>query len=77
MKGEMSTHYSKKKGRMRGGEKIFINYKGGGNWDGKKRTKTDIQLVPNESANRKGKNKIAYSTREVEKSMSIHSIKGC
>jgi hypothetical protein len=67
MKGEMSTHYSKKKGRMRGGKKIFINYKGGGNWDGKKRTKTDIPLVPIESANVKGKKLFVYFTRrEVE-----------
>jgi hypothetical protein len=67
MKGEMSTH-SKKKGRMRGGKKIFINYKGWGKWDGKKRTKTNIPLVPNESANGKGKKLFTYSTgREVEK----------
>jgi hypothetical protein len=67
MKGEMSTH-SKKKGRMRGGKKIFTNYKGGGNWDGKKRTKTNIPQVPNESANWKGKKMFTYFTgREVEK----------
>jgi hypothetical protein len=44
---------------------------------GKKELKQYIPVVPNKSVNRKGKNKIAYSTREVEKSMSIHSIKGC
>jgi hypothetical protein len=52
--GEMSTH-SKKKGRMRGGKKKFTNYKDGGNWDGERRTKTNIPLVPNESVNGKGK----------------------
>jgi hypothetical protein len=53
---------------MRGGKTIFPTYKGGGNWDGKRRTKTNIPLVPNESVNGKGKQLFTYSIgRGVEK----------